>query len=73
MPIDNEKLFEFKLLVKYHASDKWNQIARSICKVCDYDNTCRDYDKYIKRGEYFDSVVLINLLDSDGNFLMVVQ
>lgn len=65
--------FEFILKVKYHSSDSWTQIGKSIVKEVDFNNAQKDFEKYRKRGQYFDTIVLINELDDEGNFVQTIQ
>ena len=67
--------YEFILKVKYSVSDSFHE--KFHCKVGEkqYFAVKTDYENYLARNknEFFDSIILINRLDDNGEFVETIQ
>lgn len=64
--------YEFTLKYKLFSSDVWRIKYHVVVPSCAF-NACKSmYEKHIKK-DWFDSVLLINKLDDNGDFIEVVQ
>ena len=64
--------YEFIFKVKESRSDHFKVKYRCVCEPERYDSVLFAYNK-IDKNQFFDSVILINKLDDNGEFIEVVQ
>lgn len=69
--------YEFKLKVKLDVSHNWEEKYECIVEEKGFEYIKKRYDEYIdlqkKLNSRYDYILLINLLDDDGEFVRAIQ